>query len=373
MTPRVVVACDKFKGSLGAGEACAAVARGLGDGWEVDLCPIADGGEGFAEALVVAGGGRMVAAPAHDALGRPVMAEYGVLETAGVLTAAIGMAAASGMWRIAAGERDIRRACTLGTGELIRHAVEVCGAGRVLVGLGGSATNDGGAGMAHALGVRFLGAGGNMLDPWPAGLAGVAGLDESGRIRLPEVVAACDVGNPLLGGGGAAAVFGPQKGAGPEDVEFLERVLGRLVVVSGGEAEAALAGAGAAGGLGFGLLRFAGARLESGFELVAAALRLAERVAAADLVITGEGSLDGQTLGGKGPAGVAALAAAAGVPAVAVAGRSDAAARASGMFREVFDLGCFGLAAEESMRRAAELVEQRVAGVVGLLRRIAGG
>ncbi len=369
---RALVACDKFKGSLSADEACAAVARGLGNAWEVDVCPIADGGEGFVEGLVGAGRGRTVAAPASDALGRPLVAAYGLLESGRGLTAVIGMAAASGQWRIGAGERDIRRATTVGTGELIRHAVECHRVARILVGLGGSATNDGGAGMAHALGVRFLDRRGKVLDPWPAGLAGLAAIDEAGRLALPEVVVACDVDNPLLGPRGASAVFGPQKGAGAADVGFLERVLGRLVAVSGGQAEAATPGAGAAGGLGFGLLRFVGARLESGFALVAAALGLAQRIAAADVVITGEGSLDEQTLGGKGPAGVAAMAATAGVPVVAVAGRSDAAARASGRFREVLDLGCFGVAPAESMRRAAELVERRVADAAGLLRRIAG-
>lgn len=364
---RALVACDKFKGSMSAGEACEAVARGLGGEWSVDLCPIADGGEGFIEALTVGAGDRRVSVSASDALGRPVEAEIGLTGDPSAPSAVIEMSAASGLWRIAAGERDIRRASTLGTGEMMRHAVENSGAVRLLVGIGGSATNDGGAGMAHALGVRFLDRDGRELDPWPGALAGLARIDESARIELPEVVVACDVDNPLLGERGASAVFGPQKGASEEDVAYLDAVLGRLAEVGGGRELAVRPGAGAAGGLGFGLMRFAGARLVSGFELVAEALDLAARISRVNLVITGEGSLDEQTLGGKGPSGVAAMARRAGVPVVAVAGRSDAAARASGLFREILDLGVFDLSVEESMRRGGVLLERRVSDAAGLL------
>jgi len=358
---RALIACDKFKGSMSAVEACRAVARGLGGGWETDLCPIADGGEGFTEAMVGAADGRMVEVEVSDPLGRRVRTEYGLIGEGDGLAAVIEMAAASGFWRVAEHERDARRATTLGTGEMMRHAVEVSGAKRLFVGIGGSATTDGGAGMAHALGVRFLDAEGRVLDPWPGAMAGLARIDESGRIDLPEVVVACDVDNPLLGERGSVKVYGPQKGAGPEDIKFLEEVLARLAEVSGAAELARVPGAGAAGGLGFGLMRFAGARLEPGFDLVAEALDLRKRIEAADLVITGEGSLDVQTLSGKGPAGVAKMAAEAGKPVVAVAGRCDEAARTSGLFREVLDLTVFGLPVEESMRRGAELLERRVA------------
>jgi glycerate kinase len=358
---RVLVACDKFKGSLSAAEACAAVGRGLGMGWNLDLAPIADGGEGFIAALTRDGSGRRITAPVSDALGRPVAAEYALLGSGEDRTAVIEMAAASGSWRIAADDRDIRRATTVGTGELIRHAVTHSNPRRILVGLGGSATNDGGAGMAHALGCRFLDAGGRALDPWPAELARVAAVDESLRIQLPEIIVACDVDNPLLGPNGATRVFGPQKGASPRDLEFLEAVLGRLVAACHGETEAQIPGAGAAGGLGFGLVRFARARLVSGFEVVATALDLPARIAAANLVITGEGSLDAQTLAGKAPAGIAKLAAAAGVPVVAVAGRSDTTARIDPRFAAVLDLSIFNLPAAESMQHAAEWLERRVA------------
>jgi glycerate kinase len=205
-----------------------------------------------------------------------------------------------------------------------------------------------------------------LLDAVPEALAELHAIDESARMKLPEVIVACDVDNPLTGPRGASVVFGPQKGATPEDVVFLDGVLRKLAVVSGGEKEAAAPGVGAAGGLGFGLLRFAGAAVVPGFDLVAEALRLGERIAAADLVITGEGSLDAQTLGGKGPAGVAALARAAGVPVVAVAGRVEACAAA--LFDAVLTLESFGLPVAESISRAPELVTRLVAGHEGLLR-----
>lgn len=361
----VVVACDKFKGSLSALEACQAIERGLGDGVTVEQCPIADGGEGFVEAMVTAGGGRRVEAEVRDPLGRPVKAVYGLIESGKGLTAVIEMAAASGLWRLQAEERQPKWTSTAGTGDLMRHAIEVSGAKHLLVGLGGSATNDGGAGMASALGVEFFNEDGHSFDPNPVALASLARLEESERIDLPEILVACDVDHPLLGSRGASAVFGPQKGASAEDVDFLETVLNRLVRVGEGEDQAAVPGAGAAGGLGFGLLRFAGARLVSGFDLVADALGLAGKLAAADLVITGEGSLDEQTLGGKGPAGVARLARSMGKPVVAFAGRALPVAGEA--FDAMFDLSVYGLPVEESMTRGGELLEARVAEAKGLL------
>jgi glycerate kinase len=363
---KVLIACDKFKGSLGAAEACMAVKAGLPAGWTADVCPIADGGEGFVDAMLAGSGGELVAAPCSDALSRPVRANYGIYRSGGETVAVIEMAAASGMWRISAEERNPQESSTYGTGQLMRHAVEVSGATRLLVGLGGSATNDGGAGMAAALGVRFFDDRGDLLRAVPGALARLHAIDECQRIELPEVIVACDVDNPLTGPRGASAVFGPQKGATPEQVEFLDQVLRRLAEVSGGDAEALTPGAGAAGGLGFGLLRFTGAKLVPGFDLVEQALGLAGRLASADLVITGEGSLDEQTLGGKGPAGVAALARAAGVPVVAVAGRVDEVARAS--FDATLSLESFGLPLDESISRAPELVTRLVAGHEGLLR-----
>jgi glycerate 2-kinase len=368
MMPRmkVLLACDKFKGSLGAVEACEAVRAGLPMEWECDICPIADGGEGFIDAMLAGSGGERVTVACQDALGRPVEANYGIYRSSGETVAVIEMSAASGMWRIAAGDRNPRRASTFGTGRQMRHAVEVSGATRLLVGLGGSATNDGGAGMAAALGVRFLNERGDLLDAVPEALAELHAIDESPRMALPEVIVACDVDNPLTGPRGASAVFGPQKGATVGDVAFLDAVLTKLAAVSGGGREASTPGAGAAGGLGFGLLRFAKAAVVPGFDLVADALRLSERVASADLVITGEGSLDSQTLGGKGPAGVVALARAAGVPVVAVAGRVEDCA--AGLFDAALSLESFGLPVADSISRAPELVTRLVAGHEGLLR-----
>lgn len=347
---KVLIACDKFKGSLSALEVAEAVAGGLPDVWGVSMCPIADGGEGFVDAMLVGGKGRLVEVETTDALGRHCMATYGLSG----FDAYIEMSAASGIWRISERDRAPRESSTRGTGLLIRHAAEISGAKRIFVGIGGSATNDGGAGMAAALGTRFFDVNGGALDGSPAAMADLASIDESGRIDLPEIIVACDVDHPLCGPRGASAVFGPQKGAGPHDVVFLDGVLGRLATISEAGEIARIPGSGAAGGLGFGLVRFAGARLVSGFELVAEALSLREKIAAADLVITGEGALDSQTLGGKGPAGVAAWARMAGVPVVAIAGRIEPEAAA--LFDGALSLESFGLPKEDSIARAAELV-----------------
>lgn len=362
---KVLVACDKFKGSLAAAEVADAVAEALPADWVVVKCPIADGGEGFVDAMLAGSGGQRISVETLDALGRPCVSEYGVAEVHGRTVAFIEMSAASGLWRIAADERNPRRASTFGTGQMIRHAAEVSRVEVIYIGIGGSATNDGGAGMASALGVRFLDAEGGELDGCPEGLQGLAGIDESRRVDLPEIIVACDVDNPLCGARGASVVFGPQKGASAADVEFLDTLLGRLAEISGGSETAETPGAGAAGGLGFGLMRFAGAKLVSGFEMVAAALDLGENIRNADLVITGEGSLDAQTLGGKGPSGVAAMAKESGVPAVAVAGRVEEVAR--GLFDAVLSLESFGLPKEESIARAGELVEAIVRRNIGVL------
>ena len=362
---RVLIACDKFKGSLGALEVAEAVAAGLPEDWTPEKCPIADGGEGFVDAMLAGIGGRRIAVETEDALGRECVSEYGLAEIRGRTVAFIEMSAASGLWRIAGDERNPRRASTSGTGRMIRHAAEVSRAETIYIGLGGSATNDGGAGMASALGVRFVDADGKELRACPEGLADLAEVDETGRIALPEIIVACDVDHPLCGVRGASAVFGPQKGASAEDVAFLDGVLGKLAEISSATAMAETPGAGAAGGLGFGLMRFAGAQLVSGFELVAEALDLEGKIRRADLVITGEGSLDSQTLGGKGPAGITAMAGTAGVPVAAVAGRVEEVAR--GLFGAVLSLESFGLPKEESMARAAELLTALVAENTALL------
>ena len=372
---RVLIACDKFKGSLGALEACEALLGGLVSGGleaEIELCPIADGGEGFTEAMVVAMGGDSRSCQVAGPLGRKVAAEYGVCRRGEDVVVVMEMAAASGMWLLPAGERDVMRASTAGTGSMIRHAVKQENADLILIGIGGSATNDGGAGMAAALGIAFRDKFGWEIEPVPAELGEMSEICEGGRMRVPRIEVACDVENPLLGANGATAVYGPQKGAGPEERRRLEAFLTRMVEVSGRRDLADKPGAGAAGGLGFGLMLFADATLRSGFEMVADALDLEERLARADVVITGEGSMDAQTLSGKGPAGVARMAREAGAMVVGVGGRVTAEVRASGLFDQVGTLEVFKLPLEESMRRGGELLGLTGGKLAGLLRDGAG-
>lgn len=355
---RILIACDKFKGSLDAPAVCAALARGLARRFpdaEIERFPIADGGEGFAASLERPLGGRWIEMAAHDALGRPIPARY--LLADGPL-AVIEMAEASGMWRIRPEERDILHASTFGTGEMMRHAIEQNGAKSLVVGLGGSATNDGGAGMAAALGVRFLDGHDHELRPAPAELLGrLARIDMSGRITLPPITAACDVASPLLGNEGATRIFGPQKGADAVTIPMLENVLETMVRLSGGRQTAQCPGAGAAGGLGFGLMHFAGARLVPGFELIASLTGLEQRVMAADLIVTGEGSLDAQSLSGKGPVAIARLARRHGKPVIAFCGKADGAVSGSGLFDSITELAATGLPMDQLMSRAAELLE----------------
>ena len=365
---RVLIACDKFKGTLSAPEACAAIARGLRrhrPDAQIEECPIADGGEGFATALAGPLGGHWVEAPVHDALGRPITARYLVAEIDGVITAVMEMAEASGLWRIAPDERDILRSDTRGTGEMIRHAIGSSGARKIVLGIGGSATNDGGAGMAAELGVRFLDAEGRSLSPAPAVLAErLRKVDMSGRRPLPPMLVACDVDNPLLGPCGATRVFGPQKGADETTLPVLEKALEKIMCCSGGELASTHPGAGAAGGLGFGLLHFAGAEIVPGFDLLAALTGLEQRVRAADLVVTGEGSLDAQTLSGKGPIGVARLARKFGKPVWALCGRADQTARDSGWFDRICDLAtATGQPDNILFSQAARLLEEIAAQV----------
>lgn len=358
--PIALIACDKFKGSLSAIEACKAVARGMGSTWQIDLCPIADGGEGFTDTLVTAMSGEKIMAPTHDALGREISAEYGIVQHEKKTMAVIEMAAASGMWRIDPFERDVMNSSTYGTGELMLHAIQTHGVDQIIIGLGGSATNDGGIGMAAALGVRFLDAAGNLLKATPAGLVQLAQVDFSQRISLPTILAACDVDNPLCGDRGASAIYGPQKGASPGQILILDHFLQQLAELSDAHQHASHPGSGAAGGLGFGLMAFGGAQLLSGFAMVADVCSLAHRVASAHLVITGEGSLDEQSLSGKGPVGIARIAQEHGVPCVAIAGVCSEKLRESGIFIDTMDLISLGLPLETTMLQAEKLLERLV-------------
>jgi glycerate kinase len=328
---RVLVAPDKFRGTLSA----VAAAEAIEAGWlrerprdRIDLVPMADGGEGTMDALVGALGGRTETTSVTGPLGDQVDASFGLASGAGGTVGVIEMARASGLGLIADARRDPRRATTRGTGELMARAIER-GATSLLVCIGGSATNDGGTGMAAGLGWRFLDATGHELPDGGAALLGLARIDAgsvTAALRHVSVSGACDVDNPLTGPSGASAVYGPQKGASEDAVWLLDRALGHLAAVVHRDLGVDLKdepGAGAAGGLGFGLLAFAGAHLRRGVDVVTEAVGLADRLVGADLVITGEGALDAQSLRGKVPAGVLDLARSRGVPAAIVCGRAE--------------------------------------------------
>lgn len=323
---RIVIAPDSFKECLSALAVAEALATGLRRALpdaELELVPMADGGEGTVDALVAATGGSTISLTVTGPLGNPVDAAYGA--SGDGTTAVIEMASASGLALVPKARRDPRVTTTYGTGELLREAMEG-GATRIIIGIGGSATNDGGAGMAEALGYRFLDADGNPLPRGGAALAKLARINSSNRlpaIDQCEVLIACDVTNPLYGPRGASHVYGPQKGADPQAVEELDQALRHYATVIRdqlGIEIADLPGAGAAGGLGAGLVAFARGSLRPGVDLIADACQLAERINGADLVITGEGKLDGQSIHGKTPVGVARVAQEARVPVVAVAG-----------------------------------------------------
>jgi glycerate kinase len=290
---------------------------------QIATIPVADGGEGTAEALAAATGGRMVHVTARDPMGRPVDAAFALLGDG--RTAVVEMARASGLTLVGDKDRDALKASTEGTGDLIAAALSK-GAERVVVGIGGSATTDGGTGMARALGVRFLDREGRDLTAGGGPLAGVERIDTSGldaRVTGTEFIVACDVDNPLVGPSGTATVYAPQKGAAPADVQTLEAAMRHYAAVLErdlGVGVADLPGGGAAGGLGAGLVAFTGATLRSGIDIVLDIVGFDAALAGADLVITAEGRLDAQTARGKAPAGVARRARAAGVSVVALAG-----------------------------------------------------
>jgi glycerate kinase len=382
---RILIAPDKFKGSLGARDVADCIAAGLRDvlpDAAIEIMPVADGGEGTAEVISQASAGEWVNCEAHDALGRTITARYFWLPER--LIAVMEMSEAGGLWRLAADERDPLRASTFGVGEMLKDAAGR-GAKEILIGLGGSATNDGAFGMARSLGFRFLAEDQRELAT-PGELIHLeqiiptvsapnsTGLSSQVREPLnrafPRVMAAVDVRNPLLGPRGATRTFGLQKGATPEQLEVLERALARLADVVARDLGCDFreaTGAGAAGGLGFGLMSFCGAKVRPGFDVVAEFIDLEGAIERADVVITGEGSLDRQTLEGKAPAGVARLARKKGKRIYAIAG----AATADPSVREVFD-GVFSLAAppitkEEAISRTAELLRDRARELAAIL------
>lgn len=323
---KVVIAPDSFKDSLDAAAVARAIGAGLAEVWpdaELVECPMADGGEGTMEAILAASQGELRRQMVRGPLGAPVEAGWGWLASS--RTAIIEMAQASGLQLVPTGQRDACRSSTWGTGELIAAAL-AAGATRIVLAIGGSATNDGGSGMLRALGLRLLDADGQPLAEGGQALAGLARIDASDldpRLAEVQVEVAADVDNPLCGPHGASAIFGPQKGANPEQVQVLDQALGHFADHCAqllGEDVRDFPGCGAAGGMGFAAKAFMGARFRPGVEVVADLAGLDALVQGADLVITGEGRFDAQTLRGKTPMGVARVAKRHGVPVVVLAG-----------------------------------------------------
>jgi glycerate kinase len=383
---RVLLAFDKFKDSLTAPEACAAAAAGLGarhPDWRIDPCPLSDGGEGFAEILTAAVHGTFRHVSVTGPRGRPAAAGLGLMMYAQVPVAArsllppppgpaaaakiavIDMASASGLALLAPAEREVWQTSSLGTGELIRLAAAE-GVAAILLGVGGSATHDLGLGALAALGLEFQSAGGTAIrPPVPARWADIVRIQGSVTPSVPPIRIACDVNNPLLGPRGAAATYGPQKGLLPADLPRLDAESGRLarlLCAHCGRPEnlREIPGTGAAGGISFGLMAAAGAELVPGFEFVSAWLDLEARLAAADLVITGEGRFDDSSLQGKGPGAVAARALALGKQVHVFAGRATVAQPPARL--SVHSITPDHMSLEQALRDAGANLQRAVSG-----------
>jgi glycerate 2-kinase len=377
LVARILIAPDKFKGSVTAAQAAAALGAGLlreRPDLDIAALPVADGGEGTVDAAMSAGY-RLVPVLAEGPTGEPVGTCFAELDG----TAVVELADVSGLRRLpragragpagrAGSEKAPLTASTYGVGQVIAAALDA-GATTIVLGIGGSSSTDGGAGMLQALGVRLTGADGADLDRGGAALAGLAEIEVAGldrRLRPgggSTVLVASDVNNPLLGLSGAAAVFGPQKGATPAEVEILDAALTQFAAATTsvtGLDLAGAAGAGAAGGTGFGALAYLGAKLVPGVELVLDLIGFDDALAGASLVITGEGSMDGQSLGGKAPIGVARAAARRGVPVVAVAGQVQLSSEevAAAGFRAVYALSDLEPDRAVSMAGAEKLLQQ---------------
>ena len=366
---KVVIAPDSYKGCLSALEVAKAMERGVLSVFpsaEVRKIPIADGGEGTVAALVTATNGQLRQAEVTDPLGNKISAHWGVLGDG--RTAVIEMAAASGLPLVPKEKRDPRVTTTYGTGELIKAALAE-GLAKIIIGIGGSATNDGGTGMARALGVRFLDATGQEVAAGGGSLAEICQIDATGldpRLKNTEIVVACDVDNPLCGTRGASAVFGPQKGATPEMVQQLDAGLAKYASCARqatGRDVAEKAGAGAAGGLGAGLMFFTPAQLKPGVEIVLDAVGFSDIVRDADFVITGEGRTDFQTAFGKAPVGVAKVAKTHGAPVFCISGglgdgAEDVLAQGIDAVMSICDRP---LSLEECMAAGAQLIEPAAA------------
>ncbi|WP_458524543.1 glycerate kinase [Onishia taeanensis] len=372
---KILIAPDSYKDALPARDAAEAMARGILKALpsaETHCCPMGDGGEGTLDALLAATGADRHLARVQDALRRPREAAWGYQgETR---TAFIELAEASGLQHLAHHERSALHSTTFGVGELILAALDA-GAERLLLTIGGSATNDAGAGMLTALGARLLDAEGRPLPPGGAALADLACLDLDGldpRLAGLAVETAVDVDNPLLGARGASAVFGPQKGASASEVSTLDAALGHFADLTArrlGVDHRALPGAGAAGGMGYAARAFLDAELRPGITLVMEQVGFEALLDAADLVITGEGQLDGQSLAGKTPVGIARAARAKGVPVVALVGRLGEgwqAAHEEGI-SAAFALADGPITLDEALARTPALLADRAGSLVRLL------
>ena len=362
---KIVIAPQGFKAGISGLAAAEAIARGVAavdPDAETVLAPVADGGDGTLNALVDATGGQVFTSTITGPLGQPLEARWGVMGDGS--TAVIEMALASGLALVPQRRRNPRVTTTAGTGEILKEAMNR-GYTRVIVGLGGSATNDGGAGMATALGARFLDSEGRPLPPGGSALARLDRIETQGlhpALGQATIIAATDVTNPLCGPDGASAVFGPQKGANPEMVQELDAALANFARVVARDLHRDVSeepGAGAAGGLGAGLMAFAGATLQSGIDMVCEVLQFDALLQGADLVITGEGRADRSTIFNKAPAGVARHAQAHGVPTVLLAGSLGSG------YEELYDHGlaavvCIAdrpMSFDVSLSRSAELLE----------------
>lgn len=371
---KVVIAPDSFKDSLDAAGVARAIGAGLAEVWpdaERVECPMADGGEGTMEAILAASHGELRRQVVRGPLGQSVEAGWGWLAES--RTAIIEMAQASGLQQVPTDQRDACRSSTWGTGELIAAAL-AAGATRIVLAIGGSATNDGGSGMLRALGLRLLDADGQALEEGGLALGRLAHIDASDldpRLAEVQVEVAADVDNPLCGPNGASAIFGPQKGASPEQVQALDQALGHFADLCAqllGDDVREFPGCGAAGGMGFAAKAFMGAQFRPGVEVVAELAGLDALVQGADLVITGEGRFDAQTLRGKTPMGVARVAKRHGVPVVVLAGTLGEGYQqlyAHGI-DAAFALASGPMSLEQACAQAAQLLQARATDVARL-------
>lgn len=373
---KIVIAPDSFKESLTALHVCEAVEKGIKIHFpnaEISKVPMADGGEGTVQSLVDATGGEIIQARVTGPLGKEVEAFYGILGDGN--TAVIEMAAASGLYHVPVDKRNPLITTTRGTGELILKALDHK-VKHIIIGIGGSATNDGGTGMAKALGAKLLDANGAEIKEGGGSLDQLASIDLTNldsRLAEVKVEVACDVDNPLTGETGASAVFGPQKGATPDMVKQLDHNLAHYAAIVGKEMGIhiqSIPGAGAAGGLGGGLLAFLSAELKPGVDIVIKATELESYIKNADLVITGEGRIDGQTIYGKTPIGVAKTAKKHSVPVIAIAGSIGAGSEAvhEHGISALFSVVPGAVSLQEALEKADENIERTAKNVASVIR-----